>query len=122
MNDPSQLRRWDHRALEPRSQASPYESYLGANAGSAWPCVASENPPPGPRPALIEHLNLEHYSDEQTRWWVIIHLTFVLWGIGVALMGWVEEKAHAVNADHDANEAMARARSAARAIASTTTS
>jgi uncharacterized protein (TIGR00645 family) len=48
-------------------------------------------------------MNLEDYSDEQARWYVIIHLTFVLSGIGFAVMDWVEEKARAVNPDHDPN-------------------
>jgi uncharacterized protein (TIGR00645 family) len=43
-------------------------------------------------------MNLGEYTDEQTRWYVIIHLTFVLSGIGFAVMDFIEEKAHAVTA------------------------
>src|SRR5215813_12678218 len=45
-------------------------------------------------------MNLGEYGDEQTRWFVIIHLTFVLSGIGFAVMDWIEEKAHAVHQGH----------------------
>lgn len=41
-------------------------------------------------------MNLGEYTEEQTRWYVLIHLTFVLSGIGFAIMDWIEEKAHAV--------------------------
>jgi len=40
-------------------------------------------------------MNLAEYGDEQTRWYVIIHLTFIMSGIGFAVMDWIEEKAHA---------------------------
>jgi uncharacterized protein (TIGR00645 family) len=43
-------------------------------------------------------MNLGEYTDEQARWYVIIHLTFVLSGIGFAVMDFIEEKAHAVTA------------------------
>jgi uncharacterized protein (TIGR00645 family) len=46
-------------------------------------------------------MNLNQYSNEQTRWYVLIHLTFVLSGIGFAVMDWIEEKSHAMTARTD---------------------
>jgi len=43
-------------------------------------------------------MNLGEYTEEETRWYVIIHLTFVLSGIGFAIMDFIEEKAHAITA------------------------
>jgi uncharacterized protein (TIGR00645 family) len=43
-------------------------------------------------------MNLGEYTEEETRWFVIIHLTFVLSGIGFAVMDYIEEKAHALTA------------------------
>lgn len=43
-------------------------------------------------------MNLAVYTEEQLRWYVIIHLTFVFSGVAVAAMDWIEEKAHRVHA------------------------
>lgn len=45
-------------------------------------------------------MNLDHYVPATIQWYVIIHLTFVGSGIGFALMDWIEEKSHQVNAKH----------------------
>jgi uncharacterized protein (TIGR00645 family) len=39
-------------------------------------------------------MNLSTYTEPQLRWYVIIHLTFIFSGVAVALMDWIEEKAH----------------------------
>lgn len=44
-------------------------------------------------------MNLSNYTEEQLRWYVIIHLTFIFSGVCVALMDWIEEKAHKVHAE-----------------------
>ena len=43
-------------------------------------------------------MNLGNYTEEQLRWYVIIHLTFIFSGVAVAAMDWIEEKAHRVHA------------------------
>ncbi|MGH6949651.1 MAG: TIGR00645 family protein [Vitreimonas sp.] len=43
-------------------------------------------------------MNLGTYTEEQLRWYVIIHLTFIFSGVAVAAMDWIEEKAHKVHA------------------------
>lgn len=43
-------------------------------------------------------MNLSNYTEAQLRWYVIIHLTFIFSGVAVAVMDWIEEKAHKVNA------------------------
>lgn len=43
-------------------------------------------------------MNLGSYTEEQLRWYVIIHLTFIFSGVAVAAMDWIEEKAHKVHA------------------------
>lgn len=43
-------------------------------------------------------MNLGDYSREQIMWSIAIHATFVLSGVAVASMDWIEEKAHAVSA------------------------
>jgi uncharacterized protein (TIGR00645 family) len=43
-------------------------------------------------------MNINQYSEQQLLWYVIIHLTFVLSGVAFAMMDWIEEKAHKVNA------------------------
>ena len=43
-------------------------------------------------------MNLGNYTEEQLRWYVIIHLTFIFSGVAVAAMDWIEEKAHKVHA------------------------
>jgi uncharacterized protein (TIGR00645 family) len=42
-------------------------------------------------------MNLSTYTEEQLRWYVIIHLTFIFSGVAVAAMDWIEEKAHKVH-------------------------
>lgn len=42
-------------------------------------------------------MNLGNYTEMQLRWYVIIHLTFIFSGVAVALMDWIEEKAHKVH-------------------------
>jgi len=42
-------------------------------------------------------MNLANYTEEQLRWYVIIHLTFIGSGVCVAAMDWLEEKAHEVH-------------------------
>ncbi len=42
-------------------------------------------------------MNLDEYGEEKIRWYVLIHLTFIVSGVCVAAMDWIEEKAHAVN-------------------------
>lgn len=41
-------------------------------------------------------MNLEHYTQAQLTWYVVIHLTFIVSGVMVALMDWIEAKSHAV--------------------------
>ena len=43
-------------------------------------------------------MNLGGYTEEQLRWYVLIHLTFIFSGVAVATMDWIEEKAHQVYA------------------------
>lgn len=43
-------------------------------------------------------MNLSNYTEQQLRWYVIIHLTFIFSGVCVAAMDWIEEKAHQVHA------------------------
>jgi uncharacterized membrane protein YqhA len=43
-------------------------------------------------------MNLGSYTEAHLRWYVIIHLTFIFSGVAVAVMDWIEEKAHKVNA------------------------
>ena len=42
-------------------------------------------------------MNLSSYTEQQLRWYVIIHLTFIFSGVAVAAMDWIEEKAHKVH-------------------------
>ncbi|MEQ1709287.1 MAG: TIGR00645 family protein [Terricaulis sp.] len=46
-------------------------------------------------------MNLSSYTEQQLRWYVIIHLTFIFSGVAVAAMDWIEEMAHKVNAKPD---------------------
>jgi uncharacterized protein (TIGR00645 family) len=41
-------------------------------------------------------MNIDKYEESQLRWYVIIHLTFVVSGVAFAAMDWIEEKAHKV--------------------------
>jgi uncharacterized protein (TIGR00645 family) len=41
-------------------------------------------------------MNLANYTQQQLLWYVIIHLTFIVSGVAVATMDWIEEKAHQV--------------------------
>ena len=43
-------------------------------------------------------MNLANYTEHQLLWYVVIHLTFIFSGVAVAVMDWVEEKAHQVHA------------------------
>jgi uncharacterized protein (TIGR00645 family) len=43
-------------------------------------------------------MNISNYSEQQLRWYVIIHLTFIFSGVAVAAMDWIEEKAHVAHA------------------------
>ncbi len=43
-------------------------------------------------------MNIGNYTEEQLRWYVIIHLTFIFSGVAVAAMDWIEEMAHKVHA------------------------
>jgi uncharacterized protein (TIGR00645 family) len=43
-------------------------------------------------------MNLSSYTEAQLRWYVIIHLTFIFSGVAVAVMDWIEEKAHQAHA------------------------
>ena len=45
-------------------------------------------------------MNLREYEHEDLIWYVGIHATFVLSGVAVATMDWIEEKAHKVGAPH----------------------
>lgn len=45
-------------------------------------------------------MNLSNYDEVQLRWYVIIHLTFIVSGVCVAAMDWIEEKAHEVSNRH----------------------
>jgi uncharacterized protein (TIGR00645 family) len=45
-------------------------------------------------------MNLEKYTDAQLHWYIAIHLTFVLSGIGFAVMDAVEEFAHKLGSKH----------------------
>lgn len=42
-------------------------------------------------------MNLTHYTESQLLWYVVIHLTFIFSGVAVAVMDWIEEKAHKVH-------------------------
>ena len=44
-------------------------------------------------------MNLDQYTEDKIRWYVLIHLTFIFSGVCVAVMDWIEEKAHKVHAD-----------------------
>jgi uncharacterized protein (TIGR00645 family) len=44
-------------------------------------------------------MNLANYTQHQLLWYVIIHLTFIFSGVCVAVMDWIEEKAHKVHAE-----------------------
>ena len=39
-------------------------------------------------------MNLGEHTYAQIQWYVIIHVTFVVSGLGFAVMDWIEEKAH----------------------------
>jgi len=39
-------------------------------------------------------MNLANYTEQQLLWYVIIHLTFIVSGVCVATMDWIEQKAH----------------------------
>lgn len=43
-------------------------------------------------------MNLGSYTEHQLRWYVIIHVTFIFSGVAVAVMDWIEEKAHQAHA------------------------
>jgi uncharacterized protein (TIGR00645 family) len=43
-------------------------------------------------------MNLPQYTEQQLLWYVVIHLAFIFSGVAVAVMDWVEEKAHEVAA------------------------
>jgi uncharacterized protein (TIGR00645 family) len=43
-------------------------------------------------------MNLSNYTDQQLMWYTIIHITFIFSGVAVAVMDWIEEKAHEVHA------------------------
>ena len=45
-------------------------------------------------------MNAHETPNDKLLWYVIIHLTFVLSGIGFAVMDFIEEKAHAAAATH----------------------
>lgn len=46
-------------------------------------------------------MNLHNYTEEQLRWYVIIHITFIFSGVCVAAMDWLEEKSHEVHARYN---------------------
>ncbi len=39
-------------------------------------------------------MNLSNYTETQLLWYVIIHLTFIVSGVCVAVMDWIEQMAH----------------------------
>ncbi|MEJ0022470.1 MAG: YqhA family protein [Alphaproteobacteria bacterium] len=41
-------------------------------------------------------MNVPEYTPQQLQWFTIIHVTFIVSGIAVAAMDWIEAKAHAV--------------------------
>jgi uncharacterized protein (TIGR00645 family) len=41
-------------------------------------------------------MNLDQYTSAQVQWYVVIHLAFVVSGLGFAAMDWIEAKSHAV--------------------------
>ena len=43
-------------------------------------------------------MNLPNYTEAQLLWYVIIHATFILSGVCIAGMDWMEEKAHEAHA------------------------
>jgi uncharacterized protein (TIGR00645 family) len=43
-------------------------------------------------------MNLSNYTEQQLMWYTIIHITFIFSGVAVAVMDWIEEKAHEVHA------------------------
>jgi len=43
-------------------------------------------------------MNLSNYTEQQLLWYTIIHLTFIVSGLCVAGMDWLEEKAHEAHA------------------------
>ncbi|MBL8542745.1 MAG: TIGR00645 family protein [Hyphomonadaceae bacterium] len=45
-------------------------------------------------------MNLSNYTESQLLWYTVIHVTFIFSGVCVAVMDWIEEKAHKVNAGH----------------------
>lgn len=42
-------------------------------------------------------MNLSNYTETQLLWYTIIHITFIVSGVCVAAMDWLEEKAHEVH-------------------------
>jgi uncharacterized protein (TIGR00645 family) len=48
-------------------------------------------------------MNLSNYTQQQLLWYVTIHLTFVFSGAAVAVMDWIEEKAHEAYARHSSH-------------------
>ncbi len=49
-------------------------------------------------------MNLANYTEQQLRWYVIIHLTFIFSGVAVAAMDWIEEMAHKTHASREASK------------------
>lgn len=43
-------------------------------------------------------MNLSNYTETQLLWYTVIHVTFIFSGVCVAVMDWIEEKAHEVAA------------------------
>ena len=43
-------------------------------------------------------MNLASHTESELRWYTLIHLAFVASGVFVAVMDWIEEKAHALTA------------------------
>jgi uncharacterized protein (TIGR00645 family) len=46
-------------------------------------------------------MNINQYEERDLLWYTIIHMTFIVSGVAVALMDWIVELAHKVNAKPD---------------------
>ena len=47
----------------------------------------------------LAKLRLLQAAGAKVRWYVLIHLTFIISGVCVAAMDWIEEKSHKVASD-----------------------
>ncbi|WP_135210865.1 TIGR00645 family protein [Vitreimonas flagellata] len=46
-------------------------------------------------------MNIHEYEEQHLLWYTIIHMVFIVSGVAFALMDWIVELSHKVNAKHD---------------------